>query len=448
MLVVQRKPTSTELLARILETPDLAAQVQSLPAPALAKLIDHVGLEDAGEIVALATTAQIADVWDEDLWKSERIGEDEQFDGDRFVVWLAVMREAGDAHLAEKLADLPEELVVLAFHGEVLVLGMNDLAADLGEGGDDADAVEKALSDQLSEEIDEYLLVSRRHEGWDDVIAALLALDERDHDLAMRVLERCRKASEAAIDDQGGLYEVLTEIDSLTADVAGDREDRRGEMGFVAPSSATAFLRLAREGHETKTTDHDPVTKAYFRGLRDLRERVPGESQGLSTKAQQPSVRSSPSARTDLVALLAEAEGSVEAAPIGLLSGAQRKAPVETLLVRAMRELGSEDATLFAARSDEIAYLANVLRAGWAHEGRRLRPVEAIAAALAVVDEGLAVLAGSAKRDHLVRAVRVLADHPADGLFRIAWKALHEDPKRVKELFARVTSELGPSKQS
>lgn len=434
MLVVQRKPTSTELLARILDTPDFAEQVQSLPAPALAKLIDHVGLEDAGEIVALATTAQIADVWDEDLWKSDRIGEDEQFDGDRFVVWLAVMREVGDARLAEKLADLPEELVVLAFHGEVLVLGMNELAADLGEGGDDADAVEKALSDQLSEEIDEYLLVSRRHEGWDDVIAALVALDERDHDLAMRILERCRKASEAAIEDDGGLYEVLTEIESLTADVAGDREDRRGEMGFVAPSSATAFLRLAREGHETKTTDHDPVTKAYFRGL--------------SAKVQHPTARSSPSARTDLVALLAEAEGSVEAAPIALLPAAQSKAPEETLLVRAMRELGREDATLFATRSDEIAYLANVLRAGWAHEGRRLRPVEAIAAALAVVDAGLSAVAGSAKRDHLARATRALADHPADGLFRVAWKTLHEDPRRVRELFARVTSDLGPSKQA
>ena len=205
-------------------------------------------------------------------------------------------------------------------------------------------------------------------------------------------------------------------------------------MGFVAPSSATAFLRLARESHETKTTDHDPVTKAYFRGL--------------STKARQPSPRSTPTARTDLALLLAEAEGSVEAAPIGLLPAAQSKASEGTLLVRAMRALGSEDVTLFAARSSEIAYLANVLRAGWAHEGRRLRPVEAIAAALAVVDQGLSAVAGSAERDLLARATRALADHPADGLFRVAWMALHEDPRRVRELFARVTSELGPSKQS
>lgn len=441
-IVVHRKPTSTQLLARILDTPDLAAQVQSLPAPALAKLIEHVGLEDAGEIVALATTAQIADVWDEDLWRADRIGDDERFDGDRFVVWLAVMREAGDRHVAEKLAELPEELVVLAFHGEVLVLGMNELASDLGDGGDDAEAVEKALSDQLTEEIDEYLLVSRRHEGWDDVIAALVALDEHDHDLALRVLERCRKASQAATEDEGGLYEVLSEIESLTSDVAGDREDRRGEMGFVAPSSATAFLRLAREGHETKSTEHDPVTKAYLRGL--------------STKAQQPSSRKPATARTDLVALLAEAEGKDrDAAPVALLPPAQRRAapqdaPSETLLVRAMRELANQDAALFAARSDEIAYLANVLRAGWAHDGRRLRPVEAIAAALAVVDQGLGAVAAaprSAEHDLFARALRVLVEHPADGLFRIAWKALHEDPRRVKALFARVTSELGTSKQ-
>ena len=47
------------------------------------------------------------------------------------------------------------------------------------------------------------------------------------------------------IEDNGGLYEVLTSDETFEADVAGDREDRRAEKGHVAPSSAAAFLKLA-----------------------------------------------------------------------------------------------------------------------------------------------------------------------------------------------------------
>ena len=50
------RASSGKLLARVLETPNLAAQVRALPGPALGKLIERVGLEDAGELVALATT--------------------------------------------------------------------------------------------------------------------------------------------------------------------------------------------------------------------------------------------------------------------------------------------------------------------------------------------------------------------------------------------------------
>lgn len=86
--------SSSELVARILDTPDLAASIHALDGPALVKLIDAVGLEDAGEIVAFARADQLAEVFDEDLWRSERAGDDERFDGDRFLVWLEVLMEA------------------------------------------------------------------------------------------------------------------------------------------------------------------------------------------------------------------------------------------------------------------------------------------------------------------------------------------------------------------
>ena len=180
-LVFHQRPSSSQLLARILETPNLAEQVQALPPAMLGHLIGQVGVEDAGELVALATTEQLAEVFDEDLWKSDRPGEDHQFDADRFLVWLEVMLEAGDAFVAEKLFELPEDLVTLAFHRHVLVLHVEELMAELRDG-DDADATEKALASCLSEELDEYQLISRHHEGWDNVLAAILALDRDHHD--------------------------------------------------------------------------------------------------------------------------------------------------------------------------------------------------------------------------------------------------------------------------
>src|SRR4051812_47837647 len=101
------------LLARILDQPALVSAVQALPPAALLRLIDRVGLEDAGELVALATVDQLRRVFDEDLWRSARPGEDDRFDASRLLLWLEVMLEAGEQFAADKLAELPEDLVAL-----------------------------------------------------------------------------------------------------------------------------------------------------------------------------------------------------------------------------------------------------------------------------------------------------------------------------------------------
>src|SRR5881275_1586536 len=89
-------PPSTKLLMRILERPGLAAAVRELPGAVLGKLIDRIGLEDAGDLVALASTAQLERVFDDDLWRPDRVGGDETFRPERFALWLRVMLEAGE----------------------------------------------------------------------------------------------------------------------------------------------------------------------------------------------------------------------------------------------------------------------------------------------------------------------------------------------------------------
>jgi hypothetical protein len=78
-------------VSRILDEPALVGAVQALPPAALMRLIDHVGLEDASELVALATVDQLCRIFDEDLWRGARPGEDERFDPERFTLWLEVM---------------------------------------------------------------------------------------------------------------------------------------------------------------------------------------------------------------------------------------------------------------------------------------------------------------------------------------------------------------------
>src|SRR5262245_60259724 len=100
--------TPNALLLRIFERPELVAAVRELPAGVLSQLIERVGLEDSGELVALASTEQLERLFDDDLWQAARAGDDETFRPERFVLWLRVMQEAGEERLLARLRELPQ----------------------------------------------------------------------------------------------------------------------------------------------------------------------------------------------------------------------------------------------------------------------------------------------------------------------------------------------------
>ncbi|HEY3499661.1 MAG TPA: DUF6178 family protein [Polyangiaceae bacterium] len=402
-LAVRTRPSATQLLARVLDTPDLADQLRALPAPALAKLVEHVGLEDAGELVALATTGQLEAVFDEDLWQNARPGAEERFDAGRFLVWLEALLEAGDELVAERLSELSEDLLALAFSRQLLVFAVETLMAELDPEAEEGELAEKALSNHLSEEFDEFVVVARRPEGWDTLLAALLALDRDHHALLTRLLARCAAASESYVDDQGGLHAALNAAEMLESDAAGDRESRRAAAGYVAPRDAAAFLKLARAVGETPLGEHDPLTRAYFRELDRTRA-------SRATHAARP--------RTELFALL-QASGVVEkAAPRLLSAGDGDSASRAPDLVLAMQALRTADPGVFAQRSEELAYLANVLVAAATFGGRRVRPIEAVRAVLAICDRGLARVLAPPGTSSSEAPLEALLRHPADGLFR------------------------------
>ncbi len=418
-------PSSTELLLRILERPALVAAVRELPGAVLGKLIERVGLEDAGELVALATTEQLERVFDDDLWRAERAAGDETFRPERFALWLRVMLDAGEDRLAQRLCELPQELLALAVHRLVLVLDMDVVAEQLAPGDEEAEALERALDTSMVEEWEEFRLIARDPDVWDDVWGALLSLDREHHERLRAILEACCAMSTEYISGQGGLYQVLTAEEMLDGDVAAARDDRRVAEGFISPADARAFLALARRsgGDDAR----DPITRAYFRALEPNKVRKQERPQGPRSNQRRndaPALARAPQAEADvrdLAALLQEAEVIAPTAtqPRAALTDGSAAKPhlAAPLFEQAMNDLRQRDPALFSERTRELGYLVNVWIAGGAHEGRRPRPVEALQTVLETCEEGLRTTLAASRVTH-ERALAVLARTPADTLFR------------------------------
>lgn len=415
-----QKPTPQKLLARILDTPELVTAVQSLEPRVLGKLINHIGLEDSSELVLLATTEQLTQIFDDDLWRSERPGQDERFDADRFALWLEVMLEAGEDFTASKLVELPEELVTLALHRHILVIDLDAMAVQMASRSDGDDLVEKALEGCLYQEFDEYRAISRRQDGWDAILSVLLALDKNHADFLRRILERCCTLSQDYMEDNGGLYSVLTAEETLDSDVAADREDRRARAGYVAPSAAAAFLRGARETDlETlKSQPRDPITKAYFREL----DPTPAKRTSSAKTADATAGMWAPDRPEvfPLVEVLKDAEilHGTRAQPLLAGNTTTSASETDTPFAQALRKLFDEAPNLHAQRMMELAYLTNVLIAGCSMEGRNFRALAATRAVIATCNLGF---------EQLHERADILFEHGADWLFRMGWRLLHTD---------------------
>jgi hypothetical protein len=412
-----QKTAGTRLLTRLVEQPDLIHLVRGLDAGALGRLVNHIGLEDAGEVVALATTEQLRRLFDQDLWRADRPGEDEVFDAARFALWLEILLEAGEDFAAEKLAELDEDFVTMALHRQALVLDLDRWAVALSEGGnaseaEEAERIEKALESALSQEIDGFRLVARDPDRFEALVSVLLALDRTQHALVRRLLERCAHLGAEHIEESGGLYAVLSAAETLEDDVAGEREARREEEGYVPPSAARAFLALARTTAlaelETSTAP-DPIARAHFR-TQKLRPLPPPAARAPGADGVPP----------DLERALEELEIlSPRTAP---RLAAAATATLEPLVTGALRGLRARAPHLQEDALRHLNFLANALIAGHDRQGRAYRPAEAGEAVLEITSEGLLHLlaraghaAGPEEAAALVEARGVIA------LFKIGW---------------------------
>lgn len=412
---LSRLSTPTTLLARLIEAPELVKTIRALPGRSFSRLIQRVGVEDAGELIAMATTDQLVAAFDEDLFTNQRPGERESFDAGRFIPWLEVLLEAGDDVAASKVSALSEDFVIQALSQILFVLDHEALLLRMGEGDRAAYFADKAIESHLSEEIDGYLLVSKLDDGWDAALALILALDRDQRGFLERVLDRCSTMASSYVEDLDLLTEALNDADSLAEDVEAEREERRGRQGFVEPQSARAFLALARQPLESSSSSQsrDPITAAYFRDLEVERQTRPAE---VGERASS----------RPLQELLGEVdEDQALALPaVSVEGGDDPAAP----FIEAMNLLCSEDQVSFGKHLEELGFLVNVLASGaQLGDDRRLSTAQAADAALLTVACGAMLKAldvrGAERCDQSPTSSELLdalRDCSADLLFRRA----------------------------
>jgi hypothetical protein len=411
-----------KLMTRILERSELTAAVRELSAPLLGQLIDHVGLEDAGELVALASTEQITRVWDRDLWTRDDLDAPERFDPDRFALWLAVLLEAGEEQLVERLRAQPIGFLTLALHRLVRVVDQVQWSRMLEHEEDELDT-------DLSAPWHELVLIARDAGAWDAVLAALLALDQHDHAFLRELLERCCdldfEGSELDSDEVGERSEDAV----LERDVAAEREARQAISGYVTASDARAFLQLALEPVPGPAAQlrRDAITNAYFREVGVAETAAPRSDVEPESVFNELVLRPAED-RAGLVELMALlASSGVIAAPSEFVHAelsagaapARKDEPPMSVLQSALMQLQREAPPLWDQRMAELAYLANVLLAD-ARAGT-LEPREALERASAICNAGLVAQLREAQRDSSQHAVELLRAVSADRLFRVGY---------------------------
>jgi hypothetical protein len=399
---------SQPLLERLLKTPDLAKIVPRLHPEVLHRVIQTCGLEDCAEFVALATPGQLARMLDIDIWRLGRTGGDEEFDADRFGLWIAVLMQSGPAVAAEKLVGLDLELVVegLARHAAVF-----DHAAVSPYTTLDGDHVPgRATKRGFASEIGGYVIEARRTTAWEAIVDLLAHLEAEHGDYFHRLMRGCLRLSNGAREEDG-FHDLLADEEQHLFDLMCDRELRRQQQGYVTPAEAHAFLRGGR--HLQLDADRPPrsaIARAYFQALESAltadSEKTRESDEPLFEPGFDRPSQLEPGRVAGVVEVLWEA-GVLTPQPRALLGTADGPASRLSLIEA---HLASHP-----AGAEELAYLANTVIAGCSVQGRPFTGREATDGAVAICNLGLENWPSHWSDPDLVTA------------FQVGWTILHRD---------------------
>ncbi len=438
---VQRDATGgRKLLDRILNTPNLEQVVPRLQPDLLSGVIQKIGLEDCGELLALATPEQLAQVFDLDLWRAATAGQDEQFDADRFGVWIEVLLEAGAEVAAQKLAGIDADLVAtgLAQHAFVYdraaVTPYETLDGELMTFYADAISVHDI---GLTFDLGSYLLLAKRADSWEAITEVLLALGTEHTEYFHQVMRRCVTLSNEGF-DVDGLDDLLSKKAQAVFELEAGREGRREKQGYVPPAQARAFLQMAQELRleSDAKPPANPLVRAYFQAIQETTTSDFNSTTSPSVASEllagaEPSSSSAQEDSAEAVAAVFEVLRDAEIIaqpPRTLLRGAdatqQRLGQIQTRLEFTLYQ----NPQAYQARNEELAYLANTLLAGCSIQARPFTAQEASEAAIAVCNLGLENWPPHwLPADTTEVPVSFLVDHDLVSVFQVGWRILHDE---------------------
>ncbi len=323
------------------------------------------------ERLSHATPAQLQRAADLDLWRGGDSGADARFDANRFAEWLEALLEAGSDIAARQLSALDPDLLVVGIAEHVRVFD---------------EAARHASSSPHEVALGGYVIVPRR-DGAQPVVETLASLHDEAPDRFHQVMHACVRLSNEGY-ERDGLHAILTERDQAMFDLVDARERRREEHGFVSAADARAFLAGSGESRRALFRAHLRATEAVAAAAADGAGPEPPRDGDEDEPAQ--------AAR----ALL----GPAPAEP-------DRLAPFHALLQHAHRR----DAAAALLRLQELGFLANVLAAGCAVQGRALTPLEA--------SEAVAAACNLALDDRPDVSDAFLVEHDTLELFERGWAA-------------------------
>ncbi|MCZ6619722.1 MAG: DUF6178 family protein [Gammaproteobacteria bacterium] len=397
---------SSKLLKTLLNNPQLPTFVKRLEAPTLHKLINCIGLDDAGPLIEYTTDRQLRLILDDSLWSSLAPGQPEIHRPEQFIRWLYVLYEQGEEFLAQRLIGLGLDYVVLNF---AQLITVDDSDAILAE---DYEVLQRyAGPTAYAEDFNGRFVTALDYEQWDITRAALSALQTKQPEFLTLVLSRCCHPS----------------VSYLMHDTTGERRDAKEKLGYVTPESANAFLKLTNLASLASLIDgenHDPVSARYFSQLGVAAEEDEPDGPEADDNSGQPEEAEQTAGPDDnklreLEQMLVDAE-IVSDEFSGLLLPAPEYDDVLPVKM-ALDGLQKIEPELFSLRLRELVYLSNVLISGTSLDGKRFDEIEAAHAVLASCNLGMSYLGQQPGDDEAVR----------DGLvrlFRIGWQILQQIP--------------------
>ena len=274
------KLISKQLIDKLISDSQYLTTIQELSAKTLVELIEKKGLEDSGEVILLATPKQIEEVLDELIWSYD--DQDlESFSFDKFFVLLESAFILAPKALVKKIQEFDEDTFLSAMAQELLVFDLDDLFRRVGRN-EQSDLIEKAMSSIYQLEIEGFIIFSKEARNWELLTSIIAELNEDNYSYLARILERLTAITSDYVEESGGLYELLSDREQLLEDVAGEREERRAQQGFVSGAQAKAFFASFKNLSPEKIMAEDKygwIEKEYLKNNYSL-EKMAAAKQG------------------------------------------------------------------------------------------------------------------------------------------------------------------------